>query len=119
MNCNKKEWEIINEARDVLFKFESLMNNKDKERVNALTYLCFDSMKAQKATRQKAVKQIQARRKNNPQYCRNYILNKESARAEALKWLEEGKPVSKEPAYFMYLANLYGLKKEFKKLGII
>ena len=119
MNCNKKEWQVLDEAQAVLLKFAPLMNEKDIGRVNALIYLCADSTKAQRANRQKAVKQIQTRRKTNPQYCRNYILNKESARAEALKWLEEGKPTSKEPAYFMYLANLYGLKKEFKKLGII
>lgn len=48
MICNKKEWEILDNVQVTLLKFAPMMTEKDKERVNALIYLCAESTKAEK-----------------------------------------------------------------------
>lgn len=70
MICNKKEWAILDDIQATLFKFWKMMDDRDKERVNAFIYLCAESTKAEKERNAKSSQTIKERRKEDPDYAR-------------------------------------------------
>ena len=70
MICNKKEWQILDDVQVTLMKFASMMNEKDKERVNAFIFLCAESTKTEQERAERSAQRIKERRKTNPDYAR-------------------------------------------------